>query len=354
MSFSPFFPGSSHIDLLNRDAVEANRMGRLTPVQEQWLGGAPFGGRALMVIAQPLIILPFFCFAGAVMTVTIGSEFWFIIPVLLVVFIVLAWRLLPDLVTGVQRAIKLRADRQSGQIRQAIGELGFGKSGYLAQAGERQLFLPSYGDAGGLLPGARYNFYYFDESGLVLSAEALGGISEAAVRAGLNRILAEANRYTLDDMAANQRGEIASGQRWRLVLKILGGLGLGLLFVGMAAGVTVASFSTGDSLPWPAVIVFVVILGIIVSIGGAMALRGFLDLNTPPDYVEGRGATHTERRSSGRSSRTVYFYDIGEMKFEVPFRAYQALMEGLTYRAYFSPHSKMLLSLEVTDVPELN
>lgn len=354
MSFSPFFPGSSHINLLDRAAVESNRVGRLTPAQEQWLGGAAFGGRAFMVIAKPLIILPFLCFVGAVMTVTIGPEIWFILPVLLVVFIVLAWRLLPDLITGVQRAIKLRADRQSGQIRQAIGELGFGKSGYLAQAGERQLFLPSHDNTGGLLPGVRYNFYFFDESGLVLSAEALGGISEAAVRAGLNRILADANRFTLDDLTANQRGEIAAGQRWRLVLKIMGGFGLGLLFVGMAAGVAWASFSTGDNLPWPAVIGFVVIWGIIVSIGGAMAIRGFLDLNAVPEYVEGRGATHTERRRSGRSSRTVYFYDIGEMKFEVPFRAYQALVEGLTYRAYYSPHSKMLLSLEVTDVPNLN
>ena len=72
------------------------------------------------------------------------------------------------------------------------------------------------------------------------------------------------------------------------------------------------------------------------------------------ETAQGVGQKSTERRSSGRSRRTVYLYNIGEQKFEVPQSAHPALIEGLEYRAFYAPRTRRLLSIEAVDVPGIS
>ncbi len=339
------------INLLDPAAVQANRMGQLTPEQEQWLNRLHLGGLPIRQVLPLLLVLPVLCFASSISLMDGLESSWVALPFFVLFLGIVLWRLGPPLWRGVRRAIRLRADRQSGLIRQAGGELTYGPDGYAAQVGERLLFLPTDGEAGGLLPGVRYTFFFFEESGMALSAEQVGSISAAAVRTGLNRILAAANRYTLDDLAVNQRGEIGNAQRGRL----LGRLGVAVLlllaFAGMALAVAFAFFLAPDLEAWPVWLFFLLIFGGV----GFSVVRTFLnvvmDLRSEPGVVEGPGSRHTIVRRSGRASRRVYFYDVGATSFEVPQRAYKALLPGFAYRAYYAPHARTLLSIEVIEAP---
>lgn len=46
------------------------------------------------------------------------------------------------------------------------------------------------------------------------------------------------------------------------------------------------------------------------------------------------------------SSKTDYYYLVGEQRFEISKRAYAALIEGVKYRVYYLPRTKILFSIE--------
>jgi hypothetical protein len=204
-----------------------------------------------------------------------------------------------------------------------------------------------------LMPGVRYNFYYLPESRYVLSAEQLGEISSGQVRLALADILARANDFAPEDLQTNQNGEVTSAQRTAGLKKLMPGLIImGLAFVfGLLFIQPMLSTIKFDSSLIP--ILFIAgFVGIFVAIGFSMVLNVFLDLNaSSPETVEGIGRKETRRKSSGRSSRTVYYYIIGTMEFEVAQKAYPALLDGLTYRAYYMPRTKRLLTIEPLSVP---
>ncbi len=346
------FP-SSPINLLDPATLETNRMGRLTPEQEAWLRTVSFGGSGFAAALPIIIVVPMLCFFGFIFLQDGFTDAWIILPFVGLFLTIVLWRTGPALFDGVQRALKLRSDRQSGIIRQSMGELAFGRDGYVAQSGERQLFLP-FSEPGGLLPGVRYTFFHFEESGIVLSAEQLGTASTAAIRAGLNRILAAANNFSAEDLDANQRGEISPAQHSRLMRKLLAGLALAFIFTLVGAGVIFGASSADGFEAWPILIIFLAVFGVFAAIGIYTVINSVMDMNALPEVMEGRGSRHTERRSSGRSSRTVYFYDIGNLKFEVSYRAYKVLMEEFDYRVHYAPRTKTLLSIEVAEVPNFN
>jgi hypothetical protein len=51
-----------------------------------------------------------------------------------------------------------------------------------------------------------------------------------------------------------------------------------------------------------------------------------------------------EANSSGES--TTYYYKVDKLKFRVPAHAYTALVSGMSYRIYYTPRSKTLVSIE--------
>jgi hypothetical protein len=96
-------------------------------------------------------------------------------------------------------------------------------------------------------------------------------------------------------------------------------------------------------------------MGSLLVSGGLSIYRNLGDaLSGVIETVQGVAAKSTEQRSSGRSRRRVYLYNIGNLNFEVPQAAYQALIDGLEYRAYYVPRTRQLLSIEPLDVPGMS
>jgi hypothetical protein len=59
------------------------------------------------------------------------------------------------------------------------------------------------------------------------------------------------------------------------------------------------------------------------------------------------GLITRERRRT--KNNTTYFYVLNELKFRVSPNAYNALIEGLHYRVYYTPRSKTLVSVEALE-----
>ncbi len=71
---------------------------------------------------------------------------------------------------------------------------------------------------------------------------------------------------------------------------------------------------------------------------------------TSADGVVRRIKESQDSRSAGRNSRTTYYYyQLGQHTWSVGLGAYNALMEGETYRAYFLPDGDRLLAIEPID-----
>lgn len=341
-------------NLLNPNDVEANRRGEITPEQNERLKGMTLGQQGCGTLIAPIFVLGiiFFILFSSLLD---GSGLgWFsLLPVAFMGIVLLGFS--KGIYNWWRNTTRLKADRANGIVRSAVGMLGFvPKKGFTAKVNEEELILSSSHEASGLLPGVRYNFYYLPESRFVLSAEQLGEISSGQVRLALTEILAQANGFTLEDLKANQNGEVTDSQRWAGLKKLIPGaifMGVALLFgILFLYPILMNSDLNSNLVP----LIFVGgFIAIFVAIGFTMVLNAFLDLNAhEPEVVEGAGSKITRRKSSGKSSRTVYYYIISDHEFEVPQKAYPALLEGMRYKAYYMPRTKHLLSIEPVSVPE--
>jgi hypothetical protein len=355
MNLSFLRGAKANINLLDPADVEANRRSQITPAQDKRLNGMVMGAQGCTVLALPFIMLVvFFFFIVGIVADGGNTPIWFLaIPILLIIIIGLFS--IKSLYTWWQNAARLKADRANNIVRSVTGELAFDrKKGYIFQAmGEQALVIPPSNNVGGLLPGVRYNAYYLPESGFILSAEKLGEVSQAQVRIALGNILAQANNFTAEDLQANQMGEITASQHRRGMNKVFGGL----IILAFSAAFALIFFTpffniekTDDS-----VMISIFIGGFIAifgAIGAWMAINAFLDMMaTAPEYVEGPGRKISRQKSTGKSSRTVYYYIIGQTEFEVPQKAYSAFIEDIDYRVYFTPRTKTLISIEPTSIP---
>jgi hypothetical protein len=55
---------------------------------------------------------------------------------------------------------------------------------------------------------------------------------------------------------------------------------------------------------------------------------------------------YTESSRSGRRSRIYYYFALEGLRFSVSSAAYEALIEGLTYRVFYLPRTQMLVGIE--------
>jgi hypothetical protein len=157
-------------------------------------------------------------------------------------------------------------------------------------------------------------------------------------------------------LKANQNGEVTDAQRWAGVKKVIPGailMAVAFIFGLLFLYPFLSDFDFNSNL---VPLLFVGgFLAIFVAIGFTMVLNAILDISaSEPEVVEGEGRKITRRKSSGKSSRTVYYYVIGDHEFEVPQKAFPALVEGVNYRAYFMPRSKRLVTLEPLSVPGMD
>lgn len=343
-------------NLLNPQEANANRNGRITDAQRQ---------RARVTVAWnqgygAVVLLPFLLVFGGIslamwqgggesilaLFFALGSG---IAALGLLGIIGLAlWQVLDAL-------RKVNRDLQQNAIRQAQGRIAFGKQGYFFDADGQPLRLPHLDQSDGLLPGVLYRVYYLAESRLVLSAEEAFPPSPAQVRAALTEILAQANGFSQDDLTANRNGILTPPQRRKLLAQAMVGI------FQITFGLISAWFAYRQILPWKTEIgalfslaALGVVLLIFVLIGGQTAMRSLLDLTTGSIEQEQGTGRKEKQVSQGRNRATRYFYVIGNLKFQVSMRAYNALFEGAKYCAYFLPRTKKLLSIEAVDVTDTN
>ena len=60
-----------------------------------------------------------------------------------------------------------------------------------------------------------------------------------------------------------------------------------------------------------------------------------------------RKSYSVESTGRGYSGRTTYYYHIGDVHLAVSGKmAYDAMIDGLRYRAYYTPRSKKLVAIE--------
>jgi hypothetical protein len=244
------------------------------------------------------------------------------------------------------------------------GRVEFRQGHYLPEANGKTL-QSVFGDALNLMPGP-YVFYCAKHSKWILSVERAGsaaanlaatdaaGILAAGSPAAAGVDQAEVQRalgmtvgFSTEDLELNRQGRMSRRQRKMARRNMRSQLYGAVVGGGFAGGLIVY----GPILhPEKKMLPFFVGAGFGV-LALVMSLKGIISdiADTFSGAVlsaEGKVARYTRSGSSGRSSQTYYYYGLGDMNFSVSSAAYEALIEGLTYRVYYLPRSKMLLALE--------
>lgn len=336
----------SPVNLLDEQDWQANQRGEITEAQYSRLMGSLGWQSGCLLVAVFMILMPLVCFVPFFMLMGEGQNVLvpaiFIIVFGLIILVVFATQFV-KFYGSIRRLQALRRDRENRAVRHAQGELAFDKGQYIARAGGRDLLLPASTNIGGLKPGSTYRFQYLEESEFVLSAEEAFEASPARARSSLLEILAQANKFDLQDLERNRNGELTDEQRRKGLPNILGGLIFGAVPLGIIALVLFASEGIGLE-SWIMPGIFLLIFG---AFGAWMMFTGLADyMAHVPLVVEGVGGKRKRTTSGRRSRRTVFYYVIGEQSFQVSQEAYTALIEGQRYRAYLLPRTKKLLTIE--------
>lgn len=319
--------------------LSANRGGFLTPQQKKALEAIVSYQRSLAVGAGgvSLFCVTFMCFlfwrsdaADGVVSVPAQLIFGAVL--------ILIFGIFSNFLIGDRIFFFAGDDLANGVVESAKGEIAWNGKRYRMRTGDR--LHPSLRNGAALPPPGAYRFYYLPITGIVVMAEELAtGQADDPVSV-LRQVLASTNNFSADDLRQNQKGLLSKRQENRL-LGILAFDGLifliGLvLFVSMIPQI-LRAVSTGYFF-------LLLIIGVIVVLRfGWAAVRMIQDLwRGQVKQIDGPVSRQTRRSRY----RTTYLYVIDTHKFEVTSAAYHALLEQPTYRIYYVPNSKRLVSIE--------
>jgi hypothetical protein len=343
MNFFRSMPGN----LQNPDDLMINQRGEISESQNAVLSASVGWQTGCTSIVLAFFFMPFF-FVFASVAFSVFTESWVFALVLVFMILLLGGLILSQaggLLTTWKRWNALKRDRENRAIRQGQGQLAFLKNRYAVQAGGRELILPNSTNAGGLKPGTTYRFYFLEESGFVLSAEEVFAASPSQARNAIQEFLATANKFSMQDLELNRNNEISSAQR----NKALPSLFLGMLIGGLPLIFGLLLFSGkldtgGETI---ALLVPAIFLAVFALAGGAIFVRGALDLFAQaPLVAEGEGRKEKRVSRGRRNRKTTYYYAIDGTLFEVSKSGFEALVDGERYRVYALPHTKRLLTIE--------
>lgn len=171
-------------------------------------------------------------------------------------------------------------------------------------------------------------------------AEELRRMNDSESASVLLETLASANKFSMKDLETNHQGSLSAGQEIRLLIV----LGL-YLFIFLSSAVLFASMSSqilrGLGTTMYYLLLFIGML-LMARFGWSAALLIADVWNAKVDSVTGLVVRQSKRSSYHRS----FYYVIDPHRFEVSQGAYNALLEGKSYRIYYVPHSKRLVSIE--------
>lgn len=262
----------------------------------------------------------------------------------------------------VQRKEALQRDLSNNEIRSDTGVLIFQGSAFRISVQGKSLKLP-FDSKAGLEPGVTYRFYYLQESGFVLSAEALSIDPEREAVTGLNDVLTEANAFNKEALLENRRGVLSKGQARKLLEPMLLGVFLIIFMIGVIYFALTRDNEVSRAIAnSQQVMEFIkqvntgtlIILAAVLGAGGAglyLLLTSLQDVfSRRVDSWEGIGLrTYRQDTDTDGSTRTNYYYVIGGKEFKVSKKAYEAFENGRRYRVYFTPRRKRMVNLEVLD-----
>lgn len=229
-------------------------------------------------------------------------------------------------------------DVTNGVVESSVGKIVWGGRRYEMQTDTRVLRSLRFSGVASPPPGT-YRFYYLPRTGLVVMAEE---VPKNVVHGGdtLLQALANANRFSLEDLKINQEGHLSKHQENRLLLTAI---------LYLAGCVSSAAFF-GVFIPQIRSAVSETGLVFALSIGSVLLLRfGWSTANLIADLWQGRvemvqGPVAVQHRRTKYS--ISYYYVCDAHRFQVSSSAYRALLEQPAYRIYYVPHSKKLVSIE--------
>ncbi len=325
--------------LSNPDDVAANRSGTLTDRQRrqamQLNWGAGCLAIVLVVVIGGLLTFPF-----VLMWLDEDEVLALIIPALIVV-----GAGVPILVLSLIQVVRLvltRQDLEAGEVQQADGVVAWRRYRYAAEFPGRAFWANNTMLS---LPPGPYRFYYLPRSGYVLSAQAMPGMMTISETAGIDQVLGQVIGFSAGDVERNRAGQLGGGQAARMVAA-MAGLGLLalviLLFAGFMAWGILSDLGDGGAAAIPLVLAGAI--GLIGPLAIAWSILKLVRdlLGGQVVYVDG-----PVQRTAVRSGKnTIYYYQVGGLKFNVSLRAYQAMIGGQVFRVYYTPLTKRLVGLE--------
>jgi hypothetical protein len=174
---------------------------------------------------------------------------------------------------------------------------------------------------------------------------------------GLVDVLARTNRFRVEDLAENRQGRLTSAQKFRLWRRILQPVVIFALILLIFVALFVALVSVDENgyylravlreSGWRIVLILLV-LPVLALTFLWRSSKLILDLR---DGSVASAEGHVAKVFSMYYRASAMFYVIDGMRFKVSHQAYNALVEHTTYRIFYTPRSKFLVSIEPTAPP---
>ncbi len=165
----------------------------------------------------------------------------------------------------------------------------------------------------------------------------------------IRRALSVANGFSADDLALNRNGQLGRQQRKKLRRKMRSRFWTCLLCAGGAAFIVayepIARPANKIGFYVPAVILLAVILVVGKGLLDALTDSASGSVLSAEGLVKGL-VVQTTGAGGESGAPASYYYALDPIRVRVCQSGYEALLEGLRYRLYYSPRSKTLLSIE--------
>jgi hypothetical protein len=163
----------------------------------------------------------------------------------------------------------------------------------------------------------------------------------------LRRALAESGAADPAALEANRQGRLVGSQRAGLLANLRSNALVAVVVLAIGALAMLDRWTHGDV--WMTLLA----LGFSLFVIFALLIQARSALS---DWASGRVQmeqaivakyTRTTQGTRGRSS-TLYYFQANKNRITVWKSAYEALIEGRTYRVYYAPSSKKLVNIEPT------
>jgi hypothetical protein len=233
-----------------------------------------------------------------------------------------------------------RQDVRQGKVVGGYGEVIRTSRGYVARVADGKLrTLVQKVD---LLPG-KYYFYYLPRSRFLLSAESLEAnpiLGALELRQDLGRRF----RFSEEELILNRNGRLSTQQRLKLFLQAVF---FSLLFaiIAIVGPLMIYGIIRNENFKFFSIQVGLLVLLLLAFLGwvGWSCVPRLLDAFMGTNQIV-VGPVQMQYRGSGRSSQLYYI--VNGLEFQVNFKDYYSLVEGLIYQVHYTRWSKRIISIE--------